>query len=211
MRIAIIAANGRLGKVLVEEFLTAGHSVRAGVRGSTDLAPHQRLEVVQCDATNPADVRHLLKGQHIVFSALGHVKGSTANVQTNATKTILAVMSELGLNRFVDVTGTGARFPGDKILPIDRFLNWAVSMIDPSRIKDGQDHVELLKTSGIDWTVIRVLKLQNVKPKPYVLRLHGPTKLYVGRREVAKAMLEVVEKNIFLKQAPIIGRSEGAK
>ena len=211
MRIAIIAANGRLGKALVEEALIAGHTVRAGVRRNNTLAPHPELEVVECDATKPTDVRRLLKGQQIVFSALGHVKGSAANVQTNATKTILAVMSELGLNRFVDVTGTGARLPGDIILPIDRFLNWAVSVIDPSRIKDGQDHVELLKKSTIDWTVLRVLKLQNVKPKPYTLRLHGPTKLYVGRREVAKAMLEVAEKSLFLKQAPIIGHPEISK
>ena len=121
MRIAIIAANGRLGKALVKEALAAGHSVRAGVRGSNTLAPHPELEVVECDATKPTDVRCLLEGQQIVFSALGHVKGSTANVQTNATKTILAVMSELGLTRFVDVTGTGARFPEDKIYQLTGF------------------------------------------------------------------------------------------
>ena len=204
MRIAVIAANGRLGKVFVELALASGHDVRAGVRGVSDFAPHPNLEVIHCDATSLSDLRILLEGQEVVVSALGHIKGSPADVQTAATNAVIEVMNELNIKRFVDVTGTGIRFNGDKVTIADRFLNLAVTIIDPTRVKDGQDHIKALEASSLDWTAIRVLKLQNVKARTFELRLHGPTKLYVGRREVALAMLLVIEAKSFIKQAPIV-------
>lgn len=204
MNIAVIAANGRLGQKFVEEALAKGHSVRAGVRGDNHLVPHEKLTVVPCDATNSDEVANLLAGQDIVVSCIGHVKGSAADVQTSATKVIVQVMNNLGLKRFVTVTGTGVRFPGDKISLVDRVLNVAVSAIDPDRVNDGLEHTKVLQASGLDWTLIRVLKLQNVSSSPFLLTLNGPTKWYVGRKEVAKAMLEVIEHSTFVKQAPII-------
>jgi putative NADH-flavin reductase len=206
MRIAVIAANGRLGKVFVEAALAAGHSVRAGIRGENNLAPHAQLEVVSCDATKYDDLRLLFRDQEVVVSAIGHTKGVAPNVQTLATEAIASVMNELDIKRFVDVTGTGVRFPGDKITLIDRILNLAVEIIDKDRVKDGRDHQEVLKKSNLDWTTIRILKLQNVADRPYSLSLHGPTKWYVGRSEVAKAMLQVINEHSFIKQSPIVSR-----
>ncbi|MGV9001614.1 MAG: NAD(P)-dependent oxidoreductase [Candidatus Saccharimonadaceae bacterium] len=206
MRIAVIAANGRLGKEFVEAALAAGHSVQAGIRGQNTLAPNDNLTVLTCDATKSEDLRALFKNQEAVVSAIGHVKNSTPDVQTVATQAIVSIMEELTIKRFVDVTGTGVRFLGDKISLVDRALNLGVGIIDKNRVADGRSHQEVLKNSSIDWTTIRILKLQNVKSKPYKLTLNGPTKWYVGRKEVATAMLEVIEAGSFVKQAPIISK-----
>jgi putative NADH-flavin reductase len=206
MHIAVIAANGRLGRVFVEEALANGHNVRAGIRGKSHLQTHPNLEVVKCDANQPADLMNLVKDQEVVVSALGHVKGSAADVQTIATKMILDVMQKSGVKRFVDVTGTGVRFSEDRVTLVDNILNFAVQIIDPARVKDGRDHVAVLQASELDWTTIRVLKLQNVAAKPFELSTHGPTKWYVGRGEVAKAMLQVIEENSFIRQSPIISK-----
>lgn len=207
MRIAVIAANGRLGEKFVEAALRAGHTVRAGIRGESTFAPHPRLETVVCDATKLDDLRALLHDQEVVVSAIGHVKGVAPNVQTLATEAIVSVMNELHMTRFVDVTGTGVRFPKDHITIVDRVLNLAVVIIDSDRVKDGRDHQEILKKSNLDWTTIRVLKLQNIPDRPYTLTPHGPTKWYVGRSEVARAMLQVIEEHSFVRQAPIISKS----
>jgi putative NADH-flavin reductase len=208
MKIAVIAANGRLGAAFVAAALQAGHYVRAGVRGTHSLPADARLEVVSCDATNEDDLRNLLNGQEAVVSAIGHVKGSSADVQTVATQAIVKVMNELSISRYVDVTGTGVRFPGDHITLIDRFLNAGVGLMDKARVTDGISHQEVLKSSTLDWTTLRVLKLQNVPSQPFSLKLHGPTKVFVGREEVATAMLEVIDQNTFISQAPIISPSK---
>ena len=204
MKVAVIAANGRSGQAFVEAALTAGHTIRAGVRGKNYLKSHPHLTIVECDATNETQLKNLISGQEAVASFIGHVKGSEPNVQTIAIQHVVNIMNELGIKRLVSLTGSGVRFAGDKISLVDRILNLSISIIDPARVKDGKNHVEVLKVSDLDWTVIRVLKLQNVPPKPFTLREHGPTKWYVGRQEVAQAFLQVLEKHSFIKQAPII-------
>lgn len=206
MRLAVLAANGRTGRVFVEQALAAGHSVNAGVYGTSNLPAHKNLHIVQCDATNETDVTRLLRGQDAVVSFIGHVKGSPSNVQTDAMRTLIKVMKKLQIKRIVSLTGTGVRFPGDKITLVDRILNLAVGIVDPARVADGRKHMQVLQQSGLDWTVIRVLKLQNVTPKPFKLIEHGPTKWYVGREEVAQAALQVLQQNSFVRQAPIISK-----
>ena len=148
----------------------------------------------------------LLEGQDAAVSFIGHVKGSPANVQTDAMNVLVRVMETLGIKRVVSLTGTGVRFPGDKISLVDRFLNFGVSVVDPARVNDGRDHVEVLKQSNLDWTVLRVLKLENITPMPFTLREHGPTKWVVSRQDVAKAVLQVLEEASFIRQAPILSR-----
>lgn len=205
MKIAVLAANGRLGKALVAEALARGHQVRAGIRGGDYSLKHDNLHVVQCDATNIADVEVLIKECDAVVSCIGHVKGSPSNVQTVATKTAIEAMDHHGIKRFVDITGTGVRMSGDTIPLIDSILNAAVKLVDPHRIADGIEHTRILQNSDVDWTTIRVLKLQTNSKKPYKLLLHGPTKLYVSRQDTARAMLDVIENNSFIEQAPMIG------
>jgi len=206
MNIAVLAANGRTGKKFVEQALANGHTVRAGVYGGNDLAPHTNLHIMQCDATNEAQVAALLHGQDAVVSFIGHVKNSPPSVQTDAMRTLAVIMAQLKIRRVISLTGTGVRFAGDKVTLVDRLLNMAVSVIDPARVKDGRNHAEILKKSDLDWTIIRVLKLQNVAPKPFKLTPHGPTKWYVGREEVSRAVLQVLEENSFVLQAPIISK-----
>ena len=206
MNIAVIAANGRSGKVFVEQALAAGHSIRAGVHGKSELTTHADLEIVQCDATKKSEVENLIKGQDAVVSFIGHVKGSPAHVQTDAMRVLCTAMEHEGITRLISLTGTGVRFPGDKISLIDRILNTSIAVIDPKRIQDGKDHVVLLQQSSLEWTVIRVLKLQNIQPKSFSLKPGGPTKWVVGREEVAAAVLQVIEQDSFIRQAPIISK-----
>lgn len=204
MKIAVIAANGRSGQAFVEKALASGHQVRGGILGKSFLSDHPNLTAIDCDATNPEQVKTLIRGCDAVVSLIGHVKGSPAQVQTQAISTVVECMKSEGITRIISLTGTGVRFPGDHITLLDRFLNLGVSIVDPPRVKDGKDHVEILRSSSLDWTVIRVLKLQNVPEKPFTLRQNGPTKPYVGRAEVANAILQVLEQKSFIQQAPII-------
>ena len=205
MKVAVIAANGRTGREFVMQALASGYSVRAGIYNKNSLAiKHENLKILKCDATNKQDLEALIDGQDSVTCFIGHVQGSSANVQTDSIKLVSQVMKDKKVSRLISLTGTGVRFPNDKITLIDRILNLAISIIDPARVKDGINHVEVLKNSSLDWTVIRVLKLQGSKSKPYTLREHGPTKMFVSRHDVAKAALEVIENNSFIKKAPII-------
>jgi putative NADH-flavin reductase len=206
VKIAVLAAAGRSGQAFVLAAIAAGHQVRAGIRGTDPFSEHPSLEVVHCDATNLHDVRTLLAGCDAVVSLIGHVQGSAPRVQTVAIDIIITVMEELRISRLVSLTGTGVRYEGDQVGLIDRFANWSIGMVDPERIADGKEHVALIEASDLDWTIVRVLKLQNIAAKPYVLTEHGPTKLVVGRTEVAQAILEVLIQRSFIKKAPMLSK-----
>lgn len=207
MNIAVIAANGRSGKAFIEAALKAGHTVRAGVYGHFGLpSPQKGLTIMSCDATNLEDISHLLHGADAVASFIGHGKSALPTVQTDAMNAAVQVMHQQGIRRIVSLTGTAVRRKGDKISLVDRLVNAGVMVWDPARIRDGRRHLELLEHSGLDWTVIRVLKLTNQPPKPYRLTSHGPTKWFTSRLEVAQAVLEVLGGNTYIAEAPIISR-----
>lgn len=204
MRIAVLGANGRSGEVFVRLALQNGHQVNAGVFGGHKFTPSDYLKIINCDATNTSQVEQLISGCDAVVSLIGHVKGSPADIQTKAMKSLVLAMQKQKIKRVVSLTGTGVRQPGDKITLVDRFLNLGVSLADPKRVSDGKLHFDVLKNSQLDWTVLRVLKLQNTKPRSFELKLNGPTKIITSREEVAQSILQVLEESSFIKAAPII-------
>lgn len=204
MRIAVIAADGRSGQAFVKTALDAGHSVRAGIHGKNPFSAHPSLSVIKCDATNEDQVSELLRASDAVVSLIGHVKGSQADVQTRAIRTIIAAMKRRGLTRIISLTGTGVRIKGDRPNLLDRLANAIIVRIDPARVHDGIAHVKLLNESGLDYTVLRVLKLGNGRAGRYSLNGHGPAKPLTSRAEVASAILDCLEDNRFVRQHPVI-------
>ena len=202
--IAIIGAGGKTGRAFVKAALATGHTVKAGVHRHNPFDPQEKLEIYRIDATNPHNVAHLVRGADVIVSLLGHTKDSPKRVQTDATKIVIEEMRKHNISRIISLTGTGVRFPGDKISLIDRILNTSIKMIDPNRIEDGIEHANIIKQSQLDWTIVRVLKLTNRALGPFTLSAGGPAKTLVPRRDVAQAILEIIEKDTFLRKAPVI-------
>jgi putative NADH-flavin reductase len=206
MKIAIIGAQGKSGQTFVRLALNNGHQVRAGILGKSPFELHERLEVVNCDATNQSDVTNLIKGCDAVVSLIGHVKGSPRMLQTEATQTIIAAMQQMKIVRFVSLTGTGARQKGDTPSLIDKILNFIVYKVDPDRVDDGVEHIKMLHTSNINWTVVRVLKLTKSRPRKFQLTRYGPAKLLTSRGEVASAILNILSTDEYNHTTPVISR-----
>lgn len=204
MTIAVLAANGRTGKVFTELALERGHTVRAGVHRSSPFKNQTGLTIVPTDATNLSEIKNLLHGCDAVASFIGHGKDSPPSVQTEAMQAVISAMTDLGIPRIISLTGTGVRLPGDKPSFIDKILNIVIARIDPNRINDGIMHAELLQDSPLDYTILRVLKLTNGKPQKFSLTPGGPAQLWTSRQTVAHAALEVLEQQICSKQAPVI-------
>jgi putative NADH-flavin reductase len=203
MRIAVIAANGKSGKAFVRAALLAGHTVRAGIHHHDPFAKQQGLEVMVCDATSQKQVEALLQGQDVVVSLLGHVKRSPKNVQTDAMKVITTAMINQHITRIISLTGTGVRLPGDRVTAIDKILNTTIAIIDPDRIADGKEHVRLLQSTSLDWTIVRVLKLTNHQLQSAELSLHGPTIPFISRDQVADGICRILAEHTYVRELPM--------
>lgn len=210
MTIAVLGSDGRSGKIFVQKALDSGYRVKAGVYSSDPalLQSNDNLEIIRCDATSRAQVQALINGADVIVSLIGHSKNSPANMQTEATKTIIESMSSCSIKRFISLTGSGARMPGDKITFMDRLFSVGIKIIDSKRVSDGVNHLKILQQSNLDWTVLRVVKLSNRKPKNFKLTENGPGKTFVSRHEVAQAILKLIEDESYIKKAPIISTAQ---
>ena len=207
MKIAVISANGRTGRNFVTEALRAGHMVKAGVHNQIEILEHINLQIVKCDALRSSDVNNLIKDCDTVVSLIGHGRRSPKKLQSQAIANVINAMKNQNIARLISLTGTAVRVDGDKITLIDRILNFSISIIDHNRIKDGKKHAQLIMDSGLNWTIVRVLKLTNTSHiGKYKLTKNGPTKTFTSRKLVARAILELIEKNEFINHLPMISR-----
>ncbi len=203
--IAVLGASGATGQEVVTALLAKGYQVKAGVHNRNNFKAKPGLTVVKIDARETKDQSKLLAGCDAVVSLLGHGRKTPPTMQQDALKATLAAMKGQKIKRVIMLTGTGVRQPGDKPNWWNNLLNASIKTIDPARIKDGQMASHLLQTSDTDWTLLRVLKLTNqTSHKPVKLTAHGPAAWLTPRRQVAAAVVMLLESKSQIKQSPIL-------
>ena len=207
MKLAIFGATGRTGLPLVRQALAKGYTVKALVRTPSKLTIEDpRLTVIQGDATNAADVERTVEGTDGVLSVLGHAKGSPDDVQTVATRAIVAAMKKHGVKRVVSLTGAGVSDPNDQPKVSDRVVKFMLKALSGKVLKDAENHAEVLRNSGLEWIVVRGPMLTDgehtgVYKSTFVGKDSG---MRVSRADVADFMLAQLDSDQWLHKAPMV-------
>ena len=207
MELAVFGASGRTGRPLVQQALDAGHDVIALVRTpATFSIKHDRLTVVQGDALNASDVDKVVQGADAVLSALGHNKNSTKDVQTVATKNIVAAMEKYGITRMVSLTGAGVNAPQDKPKFINHVVKFALKTMQGAVLADAEQHAKVLQDSTLDWVIVRGPMLTE---GPYTGKYRVGwvginTSIRISRADVADFMLKQVSDNTYVHKVPMV-------
>ena len=205
MRLALLGGTGRTGRLLIDEALVRGHELRVLARRPE--AVHRQddlLTVVPGDARDPDAVRQLVRGTEAVLSALGPVKGGPPDTMTLTARHLTKVLPEEGIRRLVTLTGAGVPHPGDRPKPADLVFRTLLRLLQPDVIRDSLAHVDLIRESDLDWTVVRVPRLGDGPVRPLKVGLVGDISTLVTRASVARFMLDAVEKGEHVRQAPAI-------
>lgn len=208
MRVSILGANGRSGVACLTACLAAGFSIKAGIHSTRPNIINENIEYIEFDGSDAASVDTLVAGSDVVISLIGHIKGSPSLIQTDTTKNVLAAMNHHDVPKLISLTGTGVRSSGDRPSTLDMLANSMIRLVDPERIKDGIKHAEIIRSSNIDWTIVRVLKLTNGKKQDYSLSRGGPAQIMTSRHTVAAAIVEILTNNSHAKSMPVISRAK---
>lgn len=163
--------------------------------------PVKKADIVDYDSVCEA-----IRGVDAVISVLGHIRGSAPRMQTKGMGNVVKAMKETGIRRLLSLTGTGVRVSGDKPSVLDNVLNHIVGRVDPERIHDGVEHINVLRESDLDWTVVRVLKLGNSNKEinQYKLTAGGPAELLTSRKKAARVLVDLVNNREYVGMLPII-------
>jgi len=214
MKILLLGATGRTGQLLLEQALERGHIVHALVRDKQKI-PFQRYNLLLFEGT-PSDkiaFEKAIAGCEVVISVLNISRKNEfpwAGLRTpkdflSATmKNIIELAGKNNIHRVVFTSAWGVS-ETKKDLP-----SWFRWLLDHSNLRypyrDHERQEELIKRSGIEWTAVRPVFLTNSKKKKNII-VHGNNSsphLFIGRKNLAGFMLDVVEKNLWRRESPVV-------
>lgn len=213
-RVLVLGATGRTGRYVVEYALERGLQVVALVRQPQRIAPQPNLSIVRGTAEKTDDVETAIAGCDAVLSTLNNNRISDLPwarpvspplLMTRSVANVTAAMRLSGARRIVVLSALGA---GDSFAQapfVTRFLMRYTNLRIVFEDHTGQE--EVVQTSGLDWTCVRAAILTNARSlkKPMVTFNHTPKPaLTIGRRNVARFMIEILDKPAFFRKAPIV-------
>jgi putative NADH-flavin reductase len=156
VKIAIFGGAGEIGRQILEDALSRGNTVTASVRSPAklgELAGHERLAVVQGDATDPATVATQVAGHDAVINSVSGLKSGEPDACAKAITAIVAGMREAGVKRLlvVGTAGTLEAEPGVQRMDMPGFPEFLLGEATSQRFALNYLREEV---DDLDWTYI---------------------------------------------------------
>jgi len=207
LNIVVIGGTGKSGRYLVQQLIRQGYRFRILVRNPENFKVKSDLvEVVYGDVNNYHVVKDLLEGCKVVLSALGSgIPHSKPTIFTSGTNNIIRAMNELGLRRYIVLTGLNVNTPLDQKNPKTKFATDWMYENYPKSTQDRQDEYDLLVASELDWTLVRLPMIalidERKKTKTSLVDCLGDT---ISATDLAHFLIEQISDTSFIKEAPFI-------
>lgn len=205
--IALFGGTGQTGKAFLAQVLEKGYAVQALVRTPSKIdTTSPRLKVIQGDVLEAEDVSRTVAGSDVVVSLFGHVKGSPQWLQTEGTRHIVNAMHQHKVRRIISLSGGGLPFEKDQPKFADKLIRGLMKLTVPHILEDAIHHAEVLKESGLDWTIVRGPRLTNEPQKGHYrvgwVGVNASTK--IGRADLANFIIKLVEDPQYDHQMPFV-------
>jgi putative NADH-flavin reductase len=218
MKLTIFAATGGIGGQLLEQAVAAGHQVTAVVRSPGKLSVPGDVRVVAADLADadPAVLEAAVDGADAVLSGLGPRSRSEAGIASHGTRAIVQAMQATGVRRIVVVSAAPIgtvpspgrpkpprHDPGDGFF-MRHLLSPLAKVAFREHYADLALMEDVLRDSGLDWTVIRPPRLTSKPPTGRYRTTYGRNLrrgVFASRADVAHLMLGVLHQPETLKQA----------
>jgi len=208
MRIVVFGASGKVGRLLVQEAVKRGHTVTAAVHRPHEYVTPEGVTVIPTDVYDKKSVQIAVKEQEAVLSALGSWGTAKKDILSTGMAVIIPAMKRSGIKRIVTLTGTDAWLPAEQPSLTARGFHMALKVLAKPILVDSEQHLRLLAESGLEWTSVRSPIMNKYGTVEYVLQATKPGLLRtIHRASVAHAMMEIIENDRFIRQAPYICRS----
>ncbi|MFZ4896572.1 NAD(P)-dependent oxidoreductase [Plantibacter sp. Mn2098] len=214
----VLGGSGRTGRLVITEALRRGHTVTALVRDADRVVPGERLTVLQGSPLDPEAVDAASRGAQAVIVALSNSapdvspdQAAAAGLVSSAVQTVTDTMRSRGIRRIVLLSALGST---DSIRSVPWALRWTtrVPSLRPVFRDLGQADAEL-RRSGLDWTIVRPTLLSTrTRRRPVYATAPGPwpRSLTIGRTDVADYIVNAVESEALIGEAPVISSGTAA-
>ena len=211
MNIAVFGASGAIGKLFTNIALEKGDNVIAYVRRPESMdIKHANLQAIVGDLSNASLIEQVISNADIVVSTLGPSlnapRKSTGSPIADGHRNMINAMQKMNKKQFITL-GTPSIHSDD-----DKKQLWTVlpallpKIFSPSAYQEMVKIEQLVRSSSLDWTVIRIIN-PNVKHNNngYSYSLGNTSvKAAVSRENVAAFFYEVASRNLCIYHMPIV-------
>ena len=146
MKLAVIGANGKAGRLIVQEAIDRGHEVTAIVRDRNKLDVHVRILEKDIQSLKSED----LKDFDVLINAMG-AGTQDPTIYQDATKHMIDVLLDLPKLRYLVVGGAGSLFTDATMASALYETEQFPKAIYPTAMNMAKA-LELLRASQIQWT-----------------------------------------------------------
>jgi|GEM_PF-1148670 len=200
MKLFIIGATGGVGKEAVRQALSKGHEVTAYVRDKNKLVheAHNNLSIVQGDGLDLDTMTAAMKGHDAIICTVGSKGLKASSTMSDIVKNLIVAMKQNQISKIIYCASAGIHreVPG--------VMGKLIMFLLRNPLKDHRRSYEMLKESGLDYTVVRPMGLADEdRIEPYQIVGHkvSPPSTKISRAAVAHFMLEAVESTKYNKQS----------
>ena len=209
--VLIIGASRGIGLETVRAALRAGHSVRALARSAAGISIEDaNLDKVAGNALDPDTIRSALQDIGVVIQTLGvdfspRLIFEGTRLFSESTRILVDAMKAAGVKRLITVTGLGA---GDSRGHGGVLYDAVVFPLLLKRVYDDKDVQEwIVKSSGLDWTIVRPGLLKN-SPATGRYRVLTASKDWqfgpISRADVADFLVRQVDDRTLIGTTPLL-------
>ena len=152
MKLVIFGATGNIGREVVNQALSQGHTVTAFAREASKVGiEHPNLRIALGDVRDPVSVENAIQGHDAVLCSIG--AGRKGNVRTEGTRNIINAMERLGIRRLICQSSLGVGNSRGNLNAFWKYIMFGL-LLRPAYA----DHVrqeEHVRQSNLDWTIVR--------------------------------------------------------
>ena len=205
-KVAIIGGTGKVGRRIAAEALQKGYQVRMLVRNPEKLGQlDNKVEVVKGSIQDIEAIRILLKGCGIVINTFGQ-PNKEKPIYSESTKNILDIMEEMGISRYIGVTGGSLTIEGDKKSLWNRIGAKIFDIFFSNMMEDKKREWAVLNShEHIKWTLIRLpFILDEVKTSHIKENLKDMPGTKITNQDIAAFIIDQINDLKYVKKAPFI-------
>lgn len=208
MKIAVFGGSGKTGQVLIEKALQRGHQVLALARNPKKIAlSDANLETRELQLDDQQAIELAIAECEAVISVLGPVdKNDKSKPVSRGVTHIIAAMKKAGIKRYIQVATPSSVDVRDGFSLSIKLQRLLIRTIANYAFNDITTYGDLVRNSGLDWTLVRVPWLKDEKEKTVKVGYvgEGIVGSTLTRESMVAFMLNALEQGNYIGEAPAI-------
>jgi uncharacterized protein YbjT (DUF2867 family) len=221
MKVLLLGATGRTGRLVLEELLHQKHQVHALVRDRSRVhVAAENLQIFEGDTRSAQSVYEAMRGCDVLINVLNVSRKSDfpwARLRTpecflsETMQNVINIAGTIGLKKLILCSAWGVH---ETKYHVPLWFRWFINNSNIGKAyRDHERQEERLRASDINYVIVRPVGLTNLKTpgKVRVTTNNNPRpRLLISRSDVAKFLVNQIYDQTFLQQTVTISRASAS-